>query len=94
MAVADNWGYVKLQQMIYRALELDVEHILSLINYFLFRTFLLPGLTKEVTLNKGKQVWVIGGHRGRMYADNSKALHQFLLKSPDRGSVNPTPSGG
>ncbi len=83
MAVADNWGYVKLQQMIYRALELDVEHILSLINYFLFRTFLLPGLTKEVTLNKGKQVWVIGGHRGRMYADNSKALHQFLLNQAD-----------
>jgi CDP-glycerol glycerophosphotransferase (TagB/SpsB family) len=38
-------------------------------------------LVPALIVRKSKKHWVIGGHRGRLYSDNSAALHQFVVQN-------------
>ncbi|MCF0221446.1 MAG: CDP-glycerol glycerophosphotransferase family protein [Fibrobacter sp.] len=39
------------------------------------------------TRQKGNEPWIVGGHRGRIYEDNSSAVHQYIVNNTNQKVV-------
>jgi hypothetical protein len=49
------------------------------VGYRIFSLLVYPFLKKRFQIRR-EAPWVIGGHRGRIYEDNSASLHQYILR--------------
>jgi hypothetical protein len=58
-----------------------IEHTISALQYLGFIVFLLFVYPWVRLFGKTKDIWVIGGHGGRAYGDNSAALHRFITRN-------------
>ncbi len=52
-----------------------LKNISSFILFAILSLFAIPA---NLLLNRNKNPWVIGGHRGRLYDDNCGALHNYI----------------
>lgn len=58
-----------------------IKYVLYPFNFFIFLLIRLAAPFCAAIRKSGNHPWVIGGHRGRIYEDNSAALHAYVVAS-------------
>ena len=52
-----------------------------------FLTFMVLGFVPALRARSAKNPWVISGHKGRIYEDNCRALHEYITSNTDQAII-------